>query len=235
MITQELIEDALVHLEDMGFKYHLTIGLFKLSAVNDTLRNKNLYDLLKASDAYHQYELDYNTEISITRSDKVYNFTTWQKINSEISTAIKRITKEVDDVNIQTSLSEFSIEIPMSKKFQLSNIGEACNLFRKFNNIYSPHLVMYPEFHYQKGVVVYLRETPTSNHVRFDTFNGDIVKPGLKQSQKEFIDQNFNIVKTYENENEILEDNPYLVEKASSLSKYVIFELEPKTFKLINN
>lgn len=232
MITKELVEDAFIHLED-HFRIWSSLFTFRTFDENGEVKNGSaLYDIFKIEPESIKYFYLYSHITLDTKGKPLYKFDEWNKINSEISTAIKRITKDPSIAQISTDKeSDFVIDIPHSKKFEVENIDRLVILCRKFNNLFAPSLIIYPQFHYQKGVVIYLREVPSKDKNRFELFN----EPWLRSdvTVEKFLSENFKFVKKFDTEEQVLQSNEFLKQKTSSLDKFIIFELEPLDFNII--
>lgn len=234
---RENIEDAMVHMEDMGFECTISGDYIKFVDDNQperehhavySLFQTNVYEVIKRHIKDNDsYTVSLSSEVSLSKPNQIsiYKFDEWQKMNSELSTAIKRITKNLDSVSIKNSMSEISLMISTSREFNVSNLLNLKNQCTIFNNLFAPHLVIYPEFHYEKGITIYIREIPSKNEDRFSVYNGQI---HTQHNHKEFIKNNFNIINKFES-GEAEKDNKFLLEKKDkNLAKFIIYELEPK-------
>jgi hypothetical protein len=241
MITKELVEDAFIHLED-HFMIWSSLFTFRTFDENGEAKNGSaLYDIFKIEPdlikyfyLYSHITLDTKERIILNRKS-FYKFDEWNKVNSEISTAIKRITKDTSTTQISTDKeSDFVIEITLSKKFEVENIDRLVVLCRKFNGLFAPSLIIYPQFHYQKGVVIYLREIPPKDKKRFEIFNGPVVGSIFSDfSVEKFLSENFKFVKKFDTKEQVLQSNEFLKQKTSALDEFIIFELEPLEFNII--
>jgi hypothetical protein len=235
MITKELVEDAFIHLED-HFRIWSSLFTFRTFDGNGEAKNGSaLYDIFKIEPDLIKYFYLYSHITLDTKDKSFYKFDEWNKVNSEISTAIKRITKDPSIAQISIDKeSDFVIDIPHSKKFEVENIDRLVMLCKKFNNLFAPSLIIYPQFHYQKGVVIYLREIPPKDKKRFEIFNGPVVGSIFSDfSVEKFLSENFKFVKKFDTEEQVLQSNEFLKQKTSSLDKFIIFELEPLDFKIV--
>lgn len=232
MITKELVEDAFIHLED-HFRIWSSLFIFKTFDENGEVKNgPTLYDIFKVDPEFIKYFYLYSNITLDTKGRPFYKFDEWNKINSEISTAIKRITKDPSVAQISTDKeNDFVIDIPHSKKFEVENIDRLVILCKKFNNLFAPSLIIYPQFHYKKGVVIYLREVPSKDKNRFELFNEPWLRSG--QTVEQLLTENFKFVKRFDTEEQVLQSNEFLKQKTSSLDKFIIFELEPLHFKIV--
>ena len=225
MITKELVEDAFIHLED-DFRIWCSTNIFRV--VDDRGEHKNgssMYEIFKI-EAENIRAFYVQTHITLdSKGRPFYKFEEWSRINSEISTAIKRIVKDPSVATISTDTErDLVIDIPTSKVFQVENIDRLVNLCRKFNNLFSPNLTIFPQFHYDKGVVIYLREVLTAGKTRFQNFNDNV---------QEYLSENFKFVKKFDTEEQVIQSNKFLTEKTSQLDKFIIYELEPLDFKVV--
>lgn len=232
MITKELVEDAFIHLED-DFRIWCSTNIFRV--VDDRGEHKNgssMYEIFKI-EAENIRAFYVQTHITLdSKGRPFYKFEEWNKINSEISTAIKRIVKDPSVAKISTeSESDYVIDIPTSKEFQVENIDRLVTLCRRFNNLFSPNLTIFPQFHYDKGVVIYLREVLTAGKTRFQNFNEPWLRSGV--SVQEYLSENFKFVKKFDTAEQVLQSNQFLREKTSELDKFIIYELEPLDFKVV--
>lgn len=232
MVTKELIEDAFIHLED-EFRIWCSTNIFRI--VDDRGEHKNgssMYEIFKI-EPENIRAFYVQTHITLdSKGRSFYKFEEWNKINSEISTAIKRVVKDPSVAKISTiSESDYVIDIPTSKEFQVENIDRLVTLCRRFNNGFSPSMVLSPQFHYDRGVVVYLREVPTADKKRFQSFNEPWLRSGI--SAQQYLSENFKFVEKFDTEEQLLQSNQFLREKTSQLDKFIIYELEPLDFKVV--
>lgn len=232
MITKEIIEDAFIHLED-HFRIYASVNIFR--TIDDRGEHKNgssMYEIFKI-EAENIRAFYVQTHISLdSKGRPFYKFEEWNKINSEISTAIKRVVKDPSVAKISTeSESDYVIDIPTSKEFQVENIDRLVTLCRRFNNGFSPSLTIFPQFHHDKGVVVYLREVLATDKTRFQNFSEPWLRSGI--SAQEYLSGNFKFVEKFDTEEQLLQSNQFLREKTSQLDKFIIYELEPLDFKVV--
>ena len=174
IFNQELkdkIEDALIHFEDAGYSYKIYHDFFCSGRFSD-----KVYDLLKKVNSNEDVEFGDRIYISLWTSTNNYNdnVMTWKQYQwyqSELKTAITRMTDNLDSVNIiKTTDSKTEIEINEKKwKFKnLKDLSEKCRYFNA-NNKFSGKILVYPEYHEEEGIVLYVREIPTEkNSKRFD-------------------------------------------------------------------
>lgn len=223
IFNQELkdkIEDALIHFEDAGYKYLITYEFFLNSMVG-----LKVYDLLKK--IQHNYKVQFGDRliVRIYRNSKIMNWTEYQFYHSELKTAITRMTNDFDKVKISESEGEYTDILIPGNTWEFQNIlklTEKTKYFN-FNNNDASNLIIYPEFHTEEGIALYVREILTDpKEKRFDIFNdllkGDNVNVSIERAFGEDC-----VIKTYE-EGEAEKENPYLSQ--SSLSKFIVAKLK---------
>jgi hypothetical protein len=149
----------------------------------------------------------------------------YQWYQSELKTAISRMTDNFDNINIiNTTDAQTGIEINQKVwKFKnIRNLTEKCKYFNYNNNIAS-NLVIYPEFHTEEGIVVYAQEILTKpDEKRFDIFNDFLSTDEINVSIERAFGKDC-VAKMYE-EGEAEKENPYLSQ--SQLSKYIVAKIK---------
>ena len=234
MIDKETIEDAFIHLED-DFRIHISLLNFASFSPYGATSDPSLYNVLQVHTESIQSFLLYNRITLDAKGESFYKFDEWNRINREISMAIKRLSKDTSSTKIYTDEDHhFLIDVPVSKQFQVENIQKLILECRSFNRHYnSRQLTLFPEFHYEKGIVIYLREIPSKDGKRFDKFNQpydvvNTVSGAQVNLAKDFLSPNFNFVKKFDTQEQVLQDNQFLKDKGTHLAQFIIYELEPK-------
>jgi len=217
---KDKIEDALIHFEDAGYSFNINYDFF----CNGRFGSK-VYDVLKKVNTDEDVEFGDRIYISLNGRKSVMTWKEYQWYQSELKTAITRMTDNFDNINIiNTTDSQTGIEINQ-KVWKFKNIRELtkkCKYFNYNNNIAS-NLVIYPEFHTEEGIVVYVREILTKpDEKRFDIFNDFLSTDEINVSIERAFGEDC-VVKMYE-EGEAEKENPYLSQ--SQLSKYIVAKIK---------
>jgi len=251
---KDKIEDALIHFEDAGYPYLINYEFVLGHRVTScsTVGNKT-YDLLKKIQHNDRVEFGDRLIVRIYRHKKIMNWSDYQFYHSELKTAIKRMTDDFDKVQI--SEGEYTdILIPGSTwEFQnIRQLTEKCRNFNAHNKFPAPktnNIIVYPEYHTEEGIVVYVREiiAATPGSIRYERFSllNQVIKPEYYDDKKEemidghkvtsittreklsvSLERVFGkdcVVKMYE-EGEAEKENPYLSQ--SQLSKYIVAKIK---------
>jgi hypothetical protein len=255
IFNQELkdkIEDALIHFEDAGYSFQIQHVLFCNDRSHDRFGSK-LYDMLKKGTSNDEMEFGDRLFIRLQRRS-IMSWKEYQWYQSELKTAISRMTNNFD--NVEISEGEATDIIIKGKTWKFKNLKEladkckyfnANNKFGKTNNV-----IVYPEYHPEEGIVVYVREIHTDKESgeRFSLLN-QVIKPEYYDDEKEEIidghkvttvttreklnvslERAFNkdcVIKTYE-EGEAEKENSYLSGAQSygkgTLTKFIVAKIK---------
>jgi hypothetical protein len=264
IFNQELkdkIEDALIHFEDAGYSFQVHYDFFCNPIDCNTGRYGNkVYDVLKKVSTDDSCDFGDRIYINLSQKKNVLSWKEYQWYQSELKTAVTRMTDNFDNVNIinssiLTTDSQTGIEIN-GKTWKFKNLKEladkckyfsANNKFGKTNNV-----IVYPEYHPEEGIVVYVREIHTDKESgeRFSLLN-QVIKPEYYDDEKEEIIDGHKVttvttreklnvslerafgkdcvIKTYE-EGEAEKENPYLSGAQSygkgTLTKFIVAKIK---------
>jgi len=241
---KDKIEDALIHFEDAGYSFNINYDFF----CNGRFGSK-VYDVLKKVNTDEDVEFGDRIYISLNGRKSVMTWKEYQWYQSELKTAITRMTDNFDNINIiNTTDSQTGIEINQ-KVWKFKNIREltekckyfnANNKFGKTNNV-----IAYTEYHPEEGIVVYVREIHTDKESgeRFSLLN-QVIKPEYYEDKKEemidghkvtsittrekvnvSLERAFGedcVIKMYE-EGEAEKENPYL---SGALTKFIVAKIK---------
>ena len=252
ILTQDLkdtIEDALIHLEDAKFTYHISSWFhLRNETGNMYSSNKKIYDLLKKGidRGFINNEYIFGNTINITiQRNSVMNWKDWNWYQQTLKTAITRMTDNLDKVSV-TEGSTTEVEL-FGKEWKVKNLGDlttSCQYFNLNNPYYSGGLVASPEYHPEEGIVLYIREIPQGGEKRFTLFNKALKDGMIEEIGKEklyghdikistsksdgfvSIERAFGsdcVEKMYE-EGEVIKDNSYL--ENSPLAKYIVAKIK---------
>jgi hypothetical protein len=214
IFNQELkdkIEDALIHFEDAGYKFLSHYEFF----LDSNVGNKT-YDLLKKIEHNDKVEFGDRIIVRIYR-DKIMNWKEYQFYQSQLKTAITRMTNDVEKVQI--SETDYTDILIPGRTWKFKNIADLTAKCRYFGG----NLVIYPEFHNEEGIAVYVREILTKpGEKRFDIFNDFLSSDEINVSIERAFGKDC-VEKMYE-EGEAEKENPYLSQ--SQLSKYIVAKIK---------
>ena len=218
--VKDKIEDALIHFEDAGYSFNINYDFY----CNGRFGSK-VYDVLKKANTNEDVEFGDSIYISLSGGKNIMTWKEYQWFQSELKTAVSRMTDSSDNVNIiKTTDSQTGIEINQKVwKFRnIADLTDKCKYFNYNNNIAS-NLVIYPEFHTEEGIVVYAREILINpGEKRFDIFNEFLSTDEINVSIERAFGKDC-VVKMYE-EGEAEKENPYL--NQSQLSKYIVAKIK---------
>ena len=253
IFNQELkdkIEDALIHFEDAGYSFQIHYDFFcnPIDWIAGRYGNK-LYDVLKKVNTDDSCDFGDRIYINLSVKKNVLSWKEYQWYQSELKTAVTRMTDNFDNVNIiNTTDSQTGIEVKgKTWKFKnLKELAEKCkyfnanNKFGKTNNV-----IVYPEYHPKEGIVVYVREIHTDKESgeRFSLLN-QVIKPEYRYREEKkdmngqeviwryknevssvSLERAFGkdcVIKTYE-EGEAEKENPYL---SGALTKFIVAKIK---------
>ncbi len=180
LFNQEIkdkIEDALIYFEDAGYSFNINHGFYCDNRFDD-----KVYDLLKKVNTNEDVDFGDRIYISLNGRKSVMSWKEYQWYHSELKTAITRMTDNLDNINIiNTTDSQTGIEINQ-KNWQFKNLkdlSDKCKYFNANNKFgKSNNIVVYPEYHPEEGVVLYVREI-IPNTLPFRSLHGDLRRFGI--------------------------------------------------------
>lgn len=219
---KDKIEDTLIHFEDAGYSFNIHYDFF----CNDRFGSK-VYDVLKKVNTNEDIKFGDRFYIQLNSGKSVMSWKEYQWHQSELKTAITRMTDDFDNVNIlKTTDGETGIEIN-GKTFEFRNIKDLtdkCKYFNSLNNSIS----VYPEYHVEEGIALYVREMPTATDKILNRGERFFLYKSIKIEIEKLFGKDYELKKYEEGEAE--KENPYL--KDFQLSKYIVAKINCDFIKI---
>ena len=223
-ISKELledIEDTMVHFDDEKYKWDVTPQYSFGDSIFYSMR-----DCLYHWDSDSPSKIEYFVYISIYKPG-VMSFARWVAYVGNLKTAILRINRKRNDVNIDTSDSVDGISIKMGSH-EIQNVRKLSELCRNFNRSIGKYLILSPQYHPEKGVDIYVLEQNSSKS-RSHYF--DLLTDGEDLGEDYKMEDYVGIEKKFESNDQALLENPYL--SSGILTTHnIIARVSPKNFKI---